>query len=94
MNINIVIEEIIENINKFINKDDMALDEKASFIMGATMFRDDYDDIKKIEPLIEELAEMASDFEVYYPNHGYNPEDFLCILEKIDQIRNMYKIKK
>lgn len=93
MDINKIVKEIINNIDRFIDNTTMPKDQIASYIVGATMMRDDYDDIIAIAPEIEELAEMASDFEVTSPNNIYINQYYEDMLKTIEKIKYKYDTK-
>lgn len=77
MDINKIIKEITSDINKFIDGKTMSKDSIASFIVGATMTRDDYDDVIKLEPLVGVLAEMSAAFEISTPEHIFSDQDYI-----------------
>lgn len=77
--INQVIKEIAIDIDDFINDGSITKDQRASYIVGSTMMRDDYDELILTEPAIEDLAELAAAFEasspdkIITPNEDYSP---------------------
>lgn len=83
----------MKDIDKFINDESISKEQRGSYIVGATMMRDDYYDIIVIEPEIETLAEMGADFEVTSPSNIYYNLYFNDILEKIKEIKTKYNIK-
>jgi len=91
MNIDKITKGIITEIDEFINDKLILKDQIASYIVGSTMMRDDYDDIILVEPKIEILANAAADLEIisakdkFYTNYYFTE-----IIELIKQIKEKY----
>jgi len=91
MDINKIIRDIITEIDEFINDDTISKDQIASYIVGSTMMRDDYDDIILVEPKIEALANTAADLEIIpAKDKFYTHYYFTEIIEIIKQIKEKY----
>lgn len=86
-----VINDIITEIDSFINDKAIAKDQIASYIVGSTMMRDDYDDIIIDEPLIETLANLEANLEIIpAKDKFYTDYYFSEITEIIGQNKEKY----
>lgn len=81
--------QIIIDVEKIVSTGSETLQQRGSYIMGATMFRDDYDDIIVFEPMIEELAESASNLEIE-KNEKYAQFKYDQILYILYKIKTKY----
>ena len=68
-------KEITNKIDSFINDESITKDQRASYIVGSTIMRDDYDDIILIDPEIESFAELALSFEACAPGRILTPDE-------------------
>lgn len=91
MNIDKIIKAIATEIDEFINDELISKAQIASYIVGSTMMRDDYDDIILVEPKIEILANTAADLEIIpAKDKFYTDYYFTEIIGLIKQIKEKY----
>lgn len=83
------VQELIQDIEKFIYSDNNP-QKIASYLLGVTMFRDDYDEIIKNYPEIEKIAEQASDLESEKDDSQYLMYDLTKIRFEFERMKIRY----
>ena len=84
------IKDIIKEVDVVISDQAKTKKEKSSFIVEQTMMRTDYWNIVADEPLVEELAEEASDFQIESAGPSGEEFGFDGIMSNFNRIKDKY----
>lgn len=84
------IQEIIRDVEKFIYNDELQVTQRASYILGSTMMRDDYWDIIEIHDDIEEFAELGSSTETVSEEFAIEQGDLGYMQRAFERLKAKY----
>lgn len=85
------IQDIIRQLDDIVqNKSDKPLDQLGSYIVGATLVRDDIEEYYSDYPLLGDIAELGAELETL-AGTDYAPQVFAQIEQKLNELKSQQK---
>lgn len=84
------IREMLAGVEKFIYDDSIEVTKLASYVVGATMMRDDYWDIIEIHKDLEEFAELGLSTEAVSEEYAVEQGDIGYLRRAFERLKAKY----
>lgn len=84
------LQEIIRKVDRFIYDDSIEVTKIASYVVGATMMRDDYWDIIEIHKDLEEFAELGLSTEAVSEEYAVEQGDIGYLRRAFERLKAKY----